>query len=424
MSQDNLTIISSDGHATALMADYEANLDPEYREEFRTFLVEWNKHGSRNFDPPALRRRIEGEYVDQWQERIIDTGKLDGNWNPIRRLELMEKEGVVAEVLFPDFGLPFELYSVSLASALGVPPLRHDQVEAGSRAYNRWLADFVSVAPERFAGMGRLTWSNVDDTIKMIHELKAWGLKGILLPAFSRQKPLFHPDFEPVWNTLEDLEMVANSHLGMSSTTDQPVYTPGVPHEAVEIRIFVSEVTFNCHNILDHLIWGGVLERHPRLTVVFTEQGSDWVVPELRSMDYSYTGSYHRSDLREVIRSKPSEYFQRQCYLGSSTFSRAEVEARHIIGVDKMMIGMDYPHHEGTLIESSQDYLRATMGAAEVPVDEARVMLGQTAARVFNFDYDHLSAIAAGLHASPAELLTPPERDLFPRGDVHKPARV
>jgi hypothetical protein len=51
-------------------------------------------------------------------------------------------------------------------------------------------------------------------------------------------------------------------------------------------------------------------------------------------------------------------------------------------------------------------------------------MLGQTAARVFNFDYDHLSAIAAGLHASPAELLTPPERDLFPRGDVHKPARV
>jgi hypothetical protein len=92
--------------------------------------------------------------------------------------------------------------------------------------------------------------------------------------------------------------------------------------------------------------------------------------------------------------------------------------------VDKMMIGMDYPHHEGTLIESTQDYLRATMGAAEVPVDEARVMLGQTAARVFNFDFDYLSAIAAGLHASPAEILTPPERDLFPRGDVHKPARV
>jgi len=56
MSQDNLTIISSDGHATALMADYEEYLDPEYREEFRAFLVEWDKHGSRNFDPPALRR--------------------------------------------------------------------------------------------------------------------------------------------------------------------------------------------------------------------------------------------------------------------------------------------------------------------------------------------------------------------------------
>lgn len=424
MFEDNLTIVSSDGHATARMADYMQYLEPAFHEEFGEFLVQWDKFGSRNFDPPALRRRTDPKAVDEWQEKMIDTGNLDGNWDPYRRLEFMEKEGVVAEVLFPDFGLPFELYSPSYASALGHPPLRQDQIEAGARAYNRWLADFVSAAPKRFAGMARVPWDDVDETIKMIHSVKAAGLKGVVLPKFSRGMPLYHPDFDPVWSTLEDLDLVVNSHAGLSSTSDQPVYTPGVPHEAVAVRVFVAETLFFCHNILEHLIWGGVFERHPRLTVVFTEQASDWVVPTLRSMDYSYTGSYHRTDMRDVIRSKPSEYFERHCYIGSSTFSKAEIEARHVIGVGKMMIGMDYPHHEGTLIQTTQNYLRATFGAAGVPVDEARVMLGETAAAVYGFDLDFLGSIASGLGTSPESILTPPEQDLFPRGDVHKPAMV
>ncbi|MEI7547721.1 MAG: amidohydrolase family protein [Actinomycetota bacterium] len=406
------------------MADYREYLDPQYREDFDAFLPEWEQHGSRNFDRPALARRLDGVFVEEWQEKMIDSGNLDGNWNPVRRLELMEKEGVVAEVIFPDFGLPFELYSPSLASALGHPPVSQEHMEASARAYNRWLVDFVSAAPKRFAGMALFRWNDVEGTVQGIHEAKNAGLQGVLLPAFAPELPMFHPQFEPIWHALEDLEMPVNSHLGMSAVSNRPVYTPGVPHPGVAIRLYAGETRFLCHYILDHLVWGGVLERHPKLKVVFTEQASDWVVPALRSMDYSYSGSYQRTDMHEVIRSKPSEYFQRQCYLGSSLFSRAEVQARHAIGVDKMMIGMDYPHHEGTLIHSTQNYLRATLGAAGVPVDEARRMLGGTAAGVFGFDLDYLDGIAARIVASPDDLLTPPNEELFPRGDVHKPATV
>ena len=38
--------------------------------------------------------------------------------------------------------------------------------------------------------------------------------------------------------------------------------------------MFGAESIFLTRNILTHMIWGGVLERHPGLTVVFTEQGS------------------------------------------------------------------------------------------------------------------------------------------------------
>jgi hypothetical protein len=172
---------------------------------------------------------------------------------------------------------------------------------------------------------------------------------------------------------------------------------------------------------LSHLIWGGVFERHPTLKFAFTEQGSSWVVGMLRDLDYSYDGSYFRTDVRGTIRCKPSEYFERQCFLGASTFSRWEIESRHEIGVDKMMIGMDYPHHEGTLIEGTQNYLRATLGAANVPVDEARRLLGETAARVFDFDLVKLDRVARRIGLEPADVLTPPDIDLYPRGDVNRP---
>ena len=86
-----------------------------------------------------------------------------------------------------------------------------------------------------------------------------------------------------------------------------------------------------------------------------------------------------------------------------------------------MMIGMDYPHHDGTLIEGTQNYLRATLGAANVPVDEARRMLGDTAARVFGFDLAKLDRVARRIGIRPADVLTPPDRDLYARGDVNRP---
>jgi hypothetical protein len=177
--------------------------------------------------------------------------------------------------------------------------------------------------------------------------------------------------------------------------------------------------------VLTHLVWSGILERHPGLEVAFTEQGSAWIITALASMDYSYQGSYQRRAVRDVVRHKPSEYFRRQCWLGSSIFSRAEVEARHQIGLDAMCLGMDYPHHEGTFAAGgTTEYLRATLGAAGVPPDEARLLLGGNAITRWGFDHDRLRDLADRFGPSLDLLLTPPDDDLFPRGDVHKPLVV
>lgn len=417
-------VISSDGHATALMEDYRPYIEQRFHEDFDEFLKLWNKDGSRTFEAPSLGLRLEPKYLDEWTTRMLDTGRVKGNSDPQLRLKELAREGISGEVLFPDIGLPFELYTHIRAAAKGVKPADDEHMAAGMRAYNRWLADFVSIAPERFAGMGIVQWHDVETAVKEIKWMREAGLKGVVLPRFPPELPLFHPHYEPVWNVLEDLGMVVNSHMGMSSTSNRPMDYPGVPHVACSIRMFVPEAMFLCHNILNHLIWGGVLERHPNVRVAFTEQGSAWVVGMLRDMDYTYTGSYFRTDFHDTIRCKPSEYFDRQCFMGSSTFSRHEVEMRHEIGLHKMMLGMDYPHHEGTLIEGTRNYLRATLGAANVPANEARLLLGENAAAAFGFDLKALEPVAAQIGVTPESVLTPPEEDLYPRGDVNRPGSV
>ncbi len=216
--------------------------------------------------------------------------------------------------------------------------------------------------------------------------------------------------------------MPTNSHISLSSAWYPQ--TPWVPFEQVAAPLSGGPIVYACRQLLTHLIWGGVLERHPKLKAVFTEQGSAWVVGELQAMDYSFEGSFLRRDVREVIKLKPSEYFARQCSLGSSTFSRAEVQMRDLIGVDKMALGNDFPHHEGTwgAGPGTFEYLRATLGVAGVDENDARRMLGENAAELWGFDTGALKPLVQRIGHPMNSILQGPDEDYFPRGDVHKPA--
>jgi predicted TIM-barrel fold metal-dependent hydrolase len=424
-SDERALFISSDGHASAQMPDYRPYLPERYRKEFDAFCDTYRERGSRNFEPKNLLIRLDSDVVEDWIEQVLKPGRTAGLWDPAERIKEMESEGVVSEVLFPDFGLPFELYAPKLAARMGYVRTQ-EQIDVGNLAYNRWLAEFCQHSPERFIGMASLSFSDVEETLKAIREAKKSGLRGVVLPAFPDHLPLFSPSYEPIWSLLEELEMPVNSHIGISSTTKTipaASYSEHVPHPTSAGPMFNAQFFFFCQQILTHMIWGGVLERHPNLKVVFTEMGSGWVIGALAGMDYSYERSYLRRDVREVVRRRPSEYFERQCFLGSSLFSLAEAQARHDIGVGKISIGVDYPHHEGTwgVGPGTPSYLQATLGVAGVPPEEARLMLGENAAGVWGVDLARLREVADRVGPPLASVLAAPSRDNYPRGDVAKP---
>jgi predicted TIM-barrel fold metal-dependent hydrolase len=412
------TLISSDGHVAARMIDYRPYLESRYLTDFDAFLIDYKQHGVVTTDATNIGDRLDPAVAADWQKNVAAPGRLDASWNPERRIQELDREGIAAEVLFQEFATPFLMTSPTRAAAAAIAPPTIDQLSAGYRAYNRWLADFRSVAPQRWRGMAAISFHDVDAAVRELRAVKELGFAGVAIPALPGEDRLYQPAYEIIWATLQELELVANIHVAIANTVPQ---YPDAPTLTSARAMVGSDIFTGARNILPMLIFGGVLEKFPNLTVVFTETHSDWVLGSLQRMDHAFERSDLRSDIRDVIPRRPSEYWLRQCYLGSSIFSRAEIVARHRIGIGKMMIGIDFPHSEGAWRHGTLNYLKATFGTEHVPADEARLMLGETAASVYGFDLSALQPIADRFGLDEADVLTAPATQPAFRGDLDRP---
>src|SRR5262249_4679917 len=152
-----------------------------------------------------------------------------------------------------------------------------------------------------------------------------------------------------------------------------------------------------------YLILGGVFERHPSLRLVFTETAAEWIPVTLRELDSLYA-SRRASDFRKLLPRKPSEYWYDNCYAGVSFMAPFEAELRHASGINNLMWGRDYPHEEGTWPYPSLS-MRHTF--AGVPPEDARLLLGENAARVHGLDLAKLRTIADRIGPTVGELSVP-----------------
>jgi predicted TIM-barrel fold metal-dependent hydrolase len=396
---ERYTVISADCHGGAQIHEYRPYLERRYLDEFDAW--------ARDYAIP---------FEDLMGERA------SCNWDHDRRLRELEADGIVAEVIFPNTIPPF----FPKASLVVQPPApgagNLEYRWAGLRAHNRWLVDFCARAPGRRAGVAQIMLHDVDEAVKEIHWAKKAGLSGgILLPGAppGSQLPALYSDvYEPIWSACEELGMPVNHHAGSGA--------PVMSDEPIDKVIFLLEVTWWAHRALWHLIFGGALERHPDLQLSFVEQGTAWIPETLGALDFtlgrmrSAGGSQEEEWGREVIGNlslSPSQYWARQCHVGSSFLRPAECVLRHQVGVDKIMWGSDYPHLEASY-PFSREALRLTF--AGVDPGEVRAMVGANAAAVYGFDLDALAPIAAEVGPSVEEVAVPLDR--IPDGAKKCPA--
>jgi hypothetical protein len=119
--------------------------------------------------------------------------------------------------------------------------------------------------------------------------------------------------------------------------------------------------------------------------------------------------THHRA--LEALSMTPSEYFRRNCHLGTSLMISHDVEARESLGVERIMWGADYPHHEGLFPHTTMG-LRALF--SHVPETEVRRMTSLNAAELYGFDLDQLQKIADDIGPSVEAVSTPVRVEEFP----------
>jgi hypothetical protein len=91
--------------------------------------------------------------------------------------------------------------------------------------------------------------------------------------------------------------------------------------------------------------------------------------------------------------------------------SKEEIRRRHVLGLDAVMWGTDYPHPEGSWPHTAA---KLKTDFCQVPVTETAQLLGGTAALVYGFDLDALRPIAERIGFTPEDLGQDPSRAADP----------
>ena len=114
-----------------------------------------------------------------------------------------------------------------------------------------------------------------------------------------------------------------------------------------------------------------------------------WLAHTLQRLDHAYyrTPKY----AVDYLDRKPSEYFRSNFY---ATFEddEAGMLTRHLIGIENLLWGNDYPHHD-SIWPHSMDALERCMSG--VPADEKEKMVWSNTIDLYNIDVSKLPVLAA-----------------------------
>jgi predicted TIM-barrel fold metal-dependent hydrolase len=283
-----------------------------------------------------------------------------GGYDPAARLEEMDQDGVDAEVLYPTPRLSQAVFAYTDA----------DFHHALVRAYNDWLADYVSYAPARFAGLALLPNRGAAGAVTEIERVRDLpGIRGVVMGCYPNGSLAVQPEDDAVFGHLAQTRVPLSIHVSLTQALPSAHRSPLPGYGRF----------FDAPNRIVEIIFAGVFDRFPDLSVVIAEVDCGWVPYFKEQIDNNYKRLEPTSDF--VIRELPSVYVDRNVHFTFITDAFG-IRSRHDVGVDNMLWSSDYPHISADWPYSWRSIQAAMSG---VPHDEREKLLAGNAARVYGF---------------------------------------
>ena len=286
------------------------------------------------------------------------------------RLADMDRDGVYSHVLFGP-----------------VQSIHTDDKEllvACYIAYNDWLEEFCSVAPDRLIGVPMLP----PEPEMAYDELSRLAKKGTFKQAniqiATAETPLSDVRWEPVFNLFEESGMIMSFHVTVFFKKAFALFDPlkGSPgHTFLQAKEYTHQFI---DPFVDLFAWG-ILERHPKLKILIAEAGIGWVPWLVEELDYRHkrlweAEEYWRDKGGIHLKTKPSDLFKRQVY-GSFQDSHTVMRLIDFWGPDNLLWASDYPHPD-SVWPNSHETIKRIMG--HLPPEVVRKITHDNAAKLYN----------------------------------------
>jgi predicted TIM-barrel fold metal-dependent hydrolase len=296
-----------------------------------------------------------------------------GGYDPDQHLADMRLDGVAGEVLYPSQGLfYFRVADSALQAAI-------------FRAYNDWLAEFCRTDPLRLKGIAMVSIDDVPAAIGELERAARLGLAGAMITEYPLEDRRYdQPEYERFWAAAAALGLPLSLH---TATRRQGKIRGAGAKTLRDASSRATKAFYPALSMCD-LIFSGVFERYPTLTLAIVEFELSWAPHLLATMDYTYRERHEEAIYRFKGDVRPSDFFHRNVVL-SFQEDAVGIRLRDVIGSDNMMWGSDYPHSESTFPRSRKILAEILAG---VPEDEQAKIVGGTTARVYGFDAARLTA--------------------------------
>src|SRR4030088_1910503 len=334
----NYNVIDADGHVLEPFTLWNDYMDPQYRARAPKLVKDDNGKERLLLEEKILGSRAGFGGIGGVGARqgVVAADAMEykegrkGGFDPHARIPDMDLDGIDAAFLYPSIGL--------FSGAVQDPGL----AAAMCRAYNRCLADYCKPSPDRLFGVAMLPMQSIPFAIEeMRFARKELGMRGgFLRPNPYNGRMLHHPDYEPFWQEVEELDFAIGLHEGARG---------GMPPGGVDrfknrgARHIISH-TMEMMLAAMSVIWEGVCDRHPKVRIGFMESGGGWIAPWLDRMDRHFDDQgFNDSGLSM----RPTELFRRNCWISFEPVEGSLKVLADYIGPHKILWATDYPHPDG-----------------------------------------------------------------------------
>jgi len=360
------SLISADNHVFEPVTLWQERLPARFRDRGPRLVVEGEWYvmaveGMPNRKLSRVNGGSEGSAAAATAEKYAEVGRHGGT-DPNARLADMAADGVVAEVIYPTFGLFVDM----------IPD--PDLQMACAQVYNDWLAEAFLSRPDVFIPAAVVPVRDVASAVAELARVAGLGYRAAMIPTSPPEGTRYNqPGFDPLWQVAVDAALPLSLHTGTGALPSHEKGPGGAVINYAKVGLLSAET-------LCYFAASGVLERFPDLHLVFVETGAGWLAYCCERMDEAF--EEHEQWVNPKLAEPPSEYVRRQCHVTLGA-DRAPVLTREITGVEPLLWASDYPHPEGTFPESQRVVEEIFAG---VPEGDRHAIVCANAARLYGVD--------------------------------------